>query len=107
MTRTFWLSFCNPDRPKGEQFVGVCVVDVNDQDAERAKAVLRRRFPNALPDAEWIAAATSKAHRNGCNPGGEVAGYDVTQCDYPDKLATCPRNQLLSRDELIALEMYP
>ncbi len=24
-TRTYWLSFCDPDRPTGAQFLGACV----------------------------------------------------------------------------------
>ncbi len=78
MTKTFWLSFCDPDRPAGDRFLGVCVVDVTEADAARSKAIIAARFPNALPGAEWIAAATSVARHAGCNPGGEVAGYDVT-----------------------------
>ena len=32
--------------------------------------------------AEWLAAATRKAHRLGCNPGGEVASMEI-EPDHP------------------------
>lgn len=104
MTRTFWLSFVDPDRPDGERFLGVAVVDVTDEDAARARLVLTARFPKALPDAEWIAAATSKAHREGCNPGGEVVAFDITPWHPQKQLAAMPRNRLLSRQDLHELE---
>lgn len=106
MTRTFWLSFVDPARPDGECFLGVAVVDVTEEDAARARLILAKRFPHALPDAEWIAAATSKAHREGCNPGGEVAGFDLTAQDR-QKLAALPRNRLLSSQDVHELEKHP
>ena len=52
--RWFWLSFADAELPKGEQFLGACLV----------KAVI---FP----------AAIEKAHRLGINPGGEVQGMEL------------------------------
>lgn len=101
MTKTFWLSFCDPDAPAGQQFRGVCVVDVDDADAGTAAIDLAARFPNAQPGAEWIAAAMRKAWREGCNPGGEVATMELA----PEALAAAPpipRNRLLQKDELRA-----
>ena len=98
MTKTFWLSFADPDRPPGQQFLGVCLVDVDDADALLAKADLLQRFPQHRAGAEWIAAATRKAHVLGINPGGQVMSAELA----PDEplLARAPRNRLLSRDEL-------
>lgn len=47
----WWLSFCDGDRPKGEQNLGVCLVPANN-----------------------LVAAGMAAHMLKCNPGGEVAG---------------------------------
>lgn len=75
--KVFWMSFCDPDRPKGSQFLGACLVDVTAEEADAAAIEVMLRFPFAQSDAEWIAAATSKAHRLGCNPGGEIASMEV------------------------------
>lgn len=49
MTGVYWLSFVDPDRPKGEKFLGVAIVRGTDpQDA------------------------CATAWDRGCNPGGEV-----------------------------------
>jgi hypothetical protein len=107
MTRTFWLSFCGPKvDPDVDSFRGVCIIDVTDEDAEHARQKLARLFPNALPGAEWIAAATQLAHLFECNPGGEVMSSDIT--DVPQLTATFPpRNRLLSRADLEALATSP
>lgn len=103
VTKTFWLSFCDPDKPKGEQFLGAAVVDVTDEMAAEALIDVILRFPMAMDEAEWPAAATREAHRTGCNPGGEVAITEITEAP-PDILAAYPRNQLLSRAEIEALD---
>ena len=101
--RTFWLSFCDTKKRKGDQFSGACVVDVTDDDAREALTELVLRFPNHLDGAEWIAAATRKAHRAGCNPGGEVAGYDIS-AGTSEALAAYERNRLYSRAEIEAID---
>lgn len=50
----WWLSFCDPKRPSGTQFLGACIVGGDN-----------------------IAAAARNAHVFGCNPGGEVMGMEV------------------------------
>jgi hypothetical protein len=95
--RTFWLSFTDPDRPKGEQFLGIALIDVTDADAARAKTEVAARFPHAREGSEWIAAATQVAWAMGCNPGGEMLTIDVTGEYDTDKL---PRNRLLSKADL-------
>lgn len=103
MTKTFWLSFCDDERPKGEQFLGVAVVDVTEEDAADAFGDLSLRFPHAQPGAEWLAAAVRKAHETGCNPGGEVMSMEMPP-EWPD-FGTCPRNKLLSKARLRELAL--
>lgn len=99
--KVFWLSFCDPKR-SGDQFVGACLIDVNEQDAATAAIILDRRFPHAMPDAEWPAAATSKARRLGCNPGGEVAIWEIP-ADHL-MLTFYPRGVLLDRATIERIE---
>jgi len=105
MTRTYWLSFLDETRPPGQRHLGVCIVDVLEGDAEIARGLLsdlraRHDMPDPDNDAEWLLAATRLAHASGCNPGGQVAGYDIT--GRPEA-ATAPRDRLLQRAELVAL----
>jgi hypothetical protein len=92
--KTLWLSFSDPDRQPGEQFLGVAIIDVTDLDAAEARAYLRVHRPQAQPDAEWILAAIRKAHRFGCNPGGQVLSSEIPH-DAPG-----PRGVLMDREEL-------
>jgi hypothetical protein len=48
----YWLSFCDPKKPKGTQFIGVIIT----------KAI-------------GAAHAIEKSHQLGINPGGEVLSY--------------------------------
>lgn len=98
MTRTFWLSFCDDARPEGERFLGVVVVDVDDVRAAAAKILLNLEFPQHRPGAEWIAAAVSRTHWLGVNPGGHVGVMELPP-DHPP----VPHDRLLSRAELEAL----
>lgn len=50
----FWLSFCDPERPEGTQFLGVAIVDGTE-----------------------LLSATSRAYALGCNPGGEIMSLQV------------------------------
>lgn len=94
--KTFWLSFGDGEKPDGEQFLGVAVVDVSVEEAADALEDIRTRFPKASPGAEWIAAATRKAWLMGCNPGGAVLCAEVP----PEHAAVLPRNRLLTNEEL-------
>lgn len=99
--KTFWLSFCDPEKPKGQQFLGACVVSVMAEEVEAAAIEVLLRFPQAQDGAEYIAAATRKAHRLGCNPGGEVASVEV-QSDHP-MLTHYPQGVLMDRVALEAI----
>lgn len=72
-TKTWWLSFADGARPRGEQFLG-CVIT--------AGAGFRD--------------AVERARELGCNPGGEVQG-----CELPDNIRIASRwvDRLLSRQE--------
>jgi hypothetical protein len=102
MKKVFWLSFCDADLPKGQQFVGACIVEVTQEEADEAKLVIAERFPQALDGAEWIGAATRKAHRLGCNPGGEVASVELPT-DHP-MLARYQFGVLMDRATLEAID---
>jgi len=101
VTRTFWLSFCDTDLPASQQFLGACLVEVTDAEAATARKIVAAKYPLAKKDAEWIAAASRKAHAMKCNPGGEMLSIDVT--GHPN-LAKFPRHRLLSRADIEALD---
>jgi len=69
----WWLSFCDSNLPKGEQFLGACIV--------RARGFI---------------SAIREAHKQGCNPGGEVEGLETRSDFRPLDGWT---NRLLSRNE--------
>jgi hypothetical protein len=96
------LSFVDGAKPEGQRFLGVCIVDVTDEDAADAQAILDDRFPQHAEGAAWIAAATRKAWLMGCNPGGEVAAIDITEAP-PPKGVELPVHRLLQRPELVRL----
>lgn len=103
--RTYWLSFCDTDKPKGQQCLGACVVDVTRAEADDALIEVALRFPLAQEGAEWIAAAVRKAHVLGCNPGGEVASVRIDGLpSFPQHGPRYPRGRLLSRVDVAALE---
>ena len=68
----YWLSFADPDKPKGAQFLGVSMV-------------LASSFEDAI----------CKAHELGINPGGEVM---CAELDYaPDEKL---QHRLLSAEDI-------
>jgi len=69
----WWLSFRDPDRPEGSRFLGVAIIQ-----------------------AATLAAAMTRSHRLGVNPGGEVASRGPVD---PQRIAAGWRDRLLSRDE--------
>lgn len=101
-TKTFWLSFCDSDRPTGSQFLGACVVDVTATEADEAALEVALRFPLAQPNAEWLAAAIKNAHRFGCNPGGEVASAEIPAGS--PMLAYYQRGVLMDRATIKAID---
>lgn len=69
----FWLSFCDPQKPKGTQFLGVCIVE-----------------------AISFLQAVEISHILGCNPGGEVKGTEIAN---HLKISLKWTNRLLSYEE--------
>ncbi len=80
----FWLSFVDPDKPKGQQFIGVIIT--------RAKG---------------MAHAIQKTHDLGINPGGEVLCVETeeTPTDYMDRLLTPSILKSLSIDTITTGEI--
>ena len=72
----YWMSFCDPHAPKGEQFLGVAIVEAADE----ASAVL-----------------VSGLH--GCNPGGEIGILEILPEQCPVSIAAV-KNKLHSRADL-------
>lgn len=111
MTQTWWLSFVDPDRPEGEQFLGAVVVDVDEADvalAEPAATAIRASHglpPLSEPRDQWMAAAIGKASRLHVNPGGEVASLRLDAIPgFATECPPYPRNQILSRAEIEKLD---
>ncbi len=102
MTRTYWLSFCDNDRPAGQQFLGVAVVDVTEKDRAEAEVITREKWGERDEEVYWLGAAIRKSHQEGCNPGGEVASARIDEFITPET-PDCPRHRLLSKAELQAL----
>jgi len=71
----YWLSFVDPEKPKGTRFLGVVIL--------QAKGILD---------------ATTTAHRLSINPGGEVLSSPL-QFAPPERF----RYRLLSREDLTQL----
>lgn len=104
--RLLWLSFVGSDGKNR----GCCIVEVDAGEAYYAKMDLIKRFPGHQEEAEWIAAAISKAHKLGCNPGGDVMSYDITgvltdQSDSSLALISAPRHVLMQRQEMQKMKL--
>lgn len=69
----WWLSFCDTSKPKGQQFLGVVVIEGVD-----------------------LRGAIQRSWALGLNPGGEVMSIALTGGTVP---ADGWRNRLLTRDE--------
>jgi hypothetical protein len=100
--KVFWLSFCDPDLPKGEQFLGACLIEVTAADAHEATI---RPFPFAPAGSDWLAAALRKANSLGCNPGGEVEALEVDISN--PHLARHPFGVLMDRATIERLDKAP
>jgi hypothetical protein len=72
----WWLSFCDPHRPDGAQFLGACIVGGLD-----------------------IATAAMSAHALGCNPGGEVMGVEMPE-EFARHVGVAWCGRLLSKAEI-------
>ncbi len=77
---TWWLSFCDPQRPEGSQCLGVAIIT----------------------EAGGFVDAVDRAHRLGANPGGEVQGEVFEDFEEPPR--GWPLNRLITPDEFQGLQ---
>ena len=104
--KLLWMSFVDTSRPPGAgRFLGVTIIHITDAERLAVLPELQATFPHAKPGADWLLAATRKAHRLGCNPGGEVLTAEL-DLDDP-QAAALPRERLLTRQELVELGTQP
>lgn len=99
--RTYWLSFCDTDKPVGSQFLGAVVVDVTRDDADLA-LLLRPTIRNR-EEGPWIAAALHACWAAGVNPGGQVGSYRIDEAP-PEVVASYPRLMLMDKATIERLE---
>lgn len=74
-----WLSFADPKRPEGTQFLGVVIVE-----------------------SPVFIMAVTKTHALGVNPGGECQGFELLDYRVPPEMM----DRLLNKTELSWLERY-
>jgi hypothetical protein len=70
----FWISFADPDKPEGDQFLGVVVVQ-----------------------GGGMQEAIQNAWSMGINPGGQVMAFELLDDEVPDEQY---RRRLMSKEEL-------
>jgi hypothetical protein len=75
----YWLSFCDPELPEGQQFIGGCLIEAED-----------------------VNDAVKKSWRRKCNPGGEIAIVEIT-AKYESNIGKFKLNHLYSQQEVIEM----
>lgn len=110
MKRIYYISFADPHKPQGDQFLGGCFVEVRDMDAFRAVNSIKTRrievghWPSEITEEEaWAASAVERAHELGCNPGGEAILMLVPLEREEAVRASGKMATLLTREEIDAL----
>lgn len=90
MTQLWWLSFVDPDRPEGQRFLGVTVMDY---DLPEGVEALR----------DIVELVLTEAWRRQCNPGGAA---QVTKLEELADAVTpmTYRNRILMKPEVAELE---
>jgi len=78
----YWLSFCDDTRPKGEHFLGGCLVE-----------------------ADYVQDAVLVSWEQECNPGGEVQIIEITP-PYEANVARFRLYYLYSEAELMEMGEY-
>jgi hypothetical protein len=103
----FYISFADPHRPKGTQFLGGCYVRAVADDPElEAKAMLfaaeRRGDGTTLDDEELgVAMALATATRLGINPGGEARVLGpLPEAQLDAAVPPEDRERLLTREQI-------
>lgn len=65
----YWLSFADPQKPRGEQFLGVVILEVTERDPVPAFGLSLIEMARR-PKKDWeFFAAVGKARDLGINPG--------------------------------------
>lgn len=104
----FYISFADPHRPTGTQFLGGCFVQAVADPATEASAMLfaakRRGDGTTLDDDELaMAMALATATRLGLNPGGEAKIVGPVEPELMANVHESDRERLLSGEELAQL----
>ena len=92
---TWYFSFADSDLPKGTQFLGACIVRLNEDEAWAIPEFAQGK------GADDLARAITKTHVLGINPGGGV--QSVRLPDVTDDYLAQWGNRLLTRAEAEAL----
>lgn len=96
MTKYFWMSFCDTDKPNGQQFLGVSIIPVTKEEVDRLVPLIRVMYPMSTDD--WFVTATMKSWDEKCNPGGQVSATLLDGAPLPDGTPMC---KLMSKAELL------
>ncbi len=107
MADWFYISFADPQLPKGTQFLGGCYVLVEPDPAAEAKAMLfatkRRGDGTTLDEDELqIALAVARSHTLGINPGGKALVAGPIPIENMALIPENKRERLLTKDEIEA-----
>lgn len=80
--KRWWLSFCDPKRPEGEQFLGLAIVEAAD-----------------------VTTCTRVAWARGINPGGEVQMMEIEPANMARLSFDLSEyfDRFIPRDEALAL----
>jgi len=73
--KTYYMSFCDPDKPEGKQYLGSIIIDGAD-------------VKDALKNSRIFS----------INPGGEVMFIDITK--VTDKIKSTHKYRLLNEEEV-------
>lgn len=99
--RWYWLSFADPDLPKGRQFLGAAIVFADPD--ERKPSLLEMACSEPwTQEQDEVAAAIQVAHDRDCNPGGEVR---VVSMPYEVVVTDQYQYRLMNREEAESLDI--
>jgi hypothetical protein len=96
----FWLSFADPHKPKGSQFLGALIIDTSNYIGPFKK-------PLHPKDNEFAKAVTYSQVLN-LNPGGAIRGFPIDNKylvhEEIKALVDSYKDRLLTREECIKLD---
>lgn len=92
----WWLSFTDAD---SGAFLGVAVVDVQPIDV----AVAEFSLPSMSGEQRAVAAAVTRSHELGCNPGGRVTLLPLDSFQVDEYVPEGFRRRLLSLAEAMQI----